>query len=100
MKKLYGLFGFAGFIFIVSAAGGADTAPIGVSVAFMLMGIAMMVTSELLVGLHNRRARQRRMNTRQVISKKCVQHNKKIVSAVPVNAVNYKCVVRPEPELC
>ena len=52
MKKLYGLLGFAGFIFIVSAAGGADTAPIGVSVAFMLMGIAMMVTSELLVGLH------------------------------------------------
>lgn len=100
MKKAYGLLGFAGFVFIVGAAGGADTAPVGVSAALMCLGFVMMVLSELFVGLYNRRIRLRKINAGRVVAKRRVRHSKRIVPSVPVNTVNYKHVVRRQPELC
>ncbi len=60
MKKLYGIMGFAGFIIMIGAAGGADRVSFAETLGVMSLGLALFTMSFLLIKSHNMRMRRRR----------------------------------------
>lgn len=60
MKKLYGIMGFAGFVIMLGAAGGAERVSFSETLSVMVFGLILFGSSFLLVKSHNMRMRRRR----------------------------------------
>ena len=60
MKKMYGIMGFAGFVIMLGAAGGAERVCFSETFSVMMFGLVLFGLSFLLVKSHNMRMRRRR----------------------------------------
>lgn len=71
MKKLYGIIGFAGFVLMLGAAGGAESVSFAETLWLMMSGLALFTLSFIFIKSHNMRMRRRRQ---LVIQAKRLKH--------------------------
>ena len=105
MKKIYGLIGFAGFILLVGAAGGAQDTSVATSLILMLTGFCMLVSSEILIRRYDYRLRQKRIAAgRKLSSREIRRVSEPDTRVCPVYSTSAKKCERrirvTSPEMC